>query len=128
MKNKIRTAYALCFFLLLFSEILIALFINDHFVRPYVGDMLVTILICCFLRIFIPTGNPALPAYVFLFSAVVEIGQHFDFVKLLGLERNRFLSTLLGRTFSYADLICYALGCILFSIFQQQLEKLHKPR
>ena len=112
--KKLRLTYALSFLVLLFIEVLIALFIRDDFIRPYVGDVLVTVLICCFLRIFFPRGVRALPAYVFIFAATVEILQYFDIVKLLGLESNRFISIIIGRTFSFADIICYAVGCVLF--------------
>lgn len=98
------------------TEICIALFVSDNFIRPYVGDMLVTVLICCFARVLFPVKFKAMPVYVFLFSALVEIGQYFDFVKLLGYDDNLFISTLLGRTFSFADLVCYAIGCLVFAI------------
>ena len=56
-----------------------------------------------------------LPLYVFLFEACVEIGQYFDVVALLGLEDNRLISIALGRTFSWLDLVCYAIGCVAAS-------------
>ena len=64
-----------------------------------------------------------MPMLVFIFSALVEIGQYFDFVKLLGLDDNQFISTLLGRTFSVVDLICYGVGCILFAIVDYIMKK-----
>lgn len=112
--KKLRILYALLFCGILLTEIIIALFVNDNFVRPYVGDVLVTVLICCFFRVFIPQGVTALPVYVFLFAVAVEIGQYFDIVKLIGLEDSKFFSILLGRTFSAVDILCYALGCVLF--------------
>lgn len=112
--KKLRILYALLFCGILLTEIIIALFVNDNFVRPYVGDVLVTVLICCFFRVFIPQGVTALPVYVFLFAVAVEIGQYFDIVKLIGLENSNFFSILLGRTFSAVDILCYALGCVLF--------------
>ena len=114
MFRKQRILYALMFIGILLVEILIALFVRDKFVRPYMGDVLVAVLICCFCRVFIPTGVAALPVYVFLFAAAVEIGQYFDVVKLLGLADNMLLSTVLGRTFSALDLICYGIGCLAF--------------
>ncbi len=115
MQAHSRKIYAVLFCVLLLIEIGIALFVKDRFIRPYVGDMLVTVLICCFCRVIIPKGVRALPLYVFIFAAIVEIGQCFDFVKLLGLDGNRFFSVLLGRTFSVYDLLCYAVGCLTFS-------------
>ncbi|MBR4306073.1 MAG: DUF2809 domain-containing protein [Ruminiclostridium sp.] len=126
MKTKLRIIYSILFCLLLLTEICIALFVNDSFIRPYVGDMLVTVLICCFLRVFIPTGIRALPLYVFIFSAIVEVAQYFDIVKLLGLDGNGFLSVLLGRTFSFFDLLCYAVGCLAFLGLSCVIERIAK--
>ena len=53
---------------------------------------------------------------MFLFSVLVEFAQYIDVVKLLGLENNKVLSVLVGRSFSVIDIICYALGCLLFFI------------
>ncbi|MBO5324199.1 MAG: DUF2809 domain-containing protein [Oscillospiraceae bacterium] len=114
MLKKPRLFYGLLFLALLVTEVLIALFVNDSFIRPFFGDVLVTVLICCFCRIWIPRKVPALPFYVFLFATAVEVSQYFDLVKLLGLESNRFLSVLMGRTFSWPDILCYAVGCLLF--------------
>ena len=111
MKDK-RILYGSVFCGLLGIEVCIALFINDSFIRPYVGDMLVTLLLCCLCRVIIPSKLRLLPLYVFAFAACVEIGQYFDLVALLGLADNRFLSVLMGRTFSWLDLLCYAVGCI----------------
>ena len=118
MKNK-RILYGSIFCGLLGIEVCIALFINDSFIRPYVGDMLVTLLLCCLCRVIIPSKLRLLPLYVFAFAACVEIGQYFDLVALLGLADNRFLSVLMGRTFSWLDLLCYAFGCVAAFLLDQ---------
>ena len=112
--RKRRILYAIIFITLLCVELCIALFVHDDFVRPYIGDVLVTVLLCCLCRIAVPKGVPALPAYVFLFAALVEAAQYIDVVKLLGWEDNAILSTLIGRTFSWADILCYGVGCAAF--------------
>ena len=119
--KRLRLIYGCLFCGILLTEILIALFVKDDFVRPYVGDVLVTVLICAFCRIFIPQKVVALPILVLLFAVAVEIGQYFDIVKLLNLENNRLLSTLIGRTFSTADILCYAIGCLLFFVIDRIL-------
>ena len=113
--NKKRLSYFLIFCSLMAVEVCIALFVHDSFIRPYVGDMLVTLLLCCMVRVVIPDQVRLLPLYVFLFAACVEIGQYFDVVALLGLEDNRLISIALGRTFSWLDLVCYAVGCVAAS-------------
>lgn len=43
---KKRIIYASCFFVILIIEIIIGVYIHDAFIRPYIGDVLVVILIC----------------------------------------------------------------------------------
>lgn len=114
MKKKLRITYFIVFILLLAAEIIIGAFINDIFIRPYAGDMLVVMLICAFLRIFLPEKPRLLPFYTCIFAAGVEILQYFDFVNLLGLENNKIISIALGRTFDVKDIICYIAGGTIF--------------
>ena len=109
-----RAAYGLAFAVILVIEILIALFVHDSFIRPYGGDILVTVLICCFVRMIFPEKIPLLPVWVFLFAVFVEVLQYFDIVSLLGLGDIKFFVVLIGNSFSFADIICYAIGCVLF--------------
>lgn len=115
-KTKKRLWYALASAIILGIEILIALFVNDSFIRPYGGDILVVILICCIIRIFKPSGAPLLSLWVFIFSVAVEIAQHFDIVHLLGLGDITFFVILMGTDFSFIDILCYAVGCVIFLV------------
>lgn len=108
-----RAKYLIAFLIMLTVEALIAIFIHDGFVRPYLGDVFVVVLIYFFVRIFFPNGIRLLPLYIFLFASAVEILQYFDFVDMIGLGENRFAQIILGTTFSFVDIICYAVGCIL---------------
>ena len=114
--KKSRITYAAAFTLLLLTEIYIALFVHDDFVRPYLGDVLVTVLLCCLCRIVAPRGVRLLPLYVFMFAMLVEVVQYLDIVTWLGLQDNRWIATLVGTTFSSLDLVCYAVGCLLFGV------------
>ena len=111
---KKRWPYILAFLALLLIEIYIGVFVRDRFIRPYFGDVLVTALLCCLCRAVYPKGLRLLPVYVFAFSAVVEVTQYFDLVKLLGWENNTLISILMGRSFAWADILCYAVGCAAF--------------
>ncbi len=114
MKKRFRITYFIAFILLLLAEILIGAFINDSFIRPYMGDVLVVMLICAFFRIFMPEKPRLLPVFVCIFAAGVEVLQYFDFVSLPGLEENKIISIALGRTFDPKDIICYFAGGIIF--------------
>ena len=108
-----RLVYLGLFLVLVSIEVLIAFFVHDSFVRPYVGDVIVVAVICCFLRIFMPNKIKLMPLYVFLFATVVEALQYFNYVTLLGLGDSKFFRILLGTSFSYADIICYAVGGVI---------------
>lgn len=117
--KKPKLVYALLFFAVFVLEVLIALFVNDSFIRPFGGDILVTVLLCLFVRAFFPVKTKLLPVYVFLFAVAVEICQYFDVVKLLGFENNVLISTIVGRSYSFIDIICYGVGCVAFFIIEQ---------
>ena len=118
---KKRIYYMILTVVLLVVEVLIALFVHDRFVRPYVGDVLVVVVICAFLRIWIPDSIWLLPLYVFLFATGVEILQYFDLVELLGVEDNVFLRTLIGTSFDGKDILCYAAGCVLVWVAERKV-------
>lgn len=127
MKSR-RWPYVVATLALLLIEIYIGLFVRDRFVRPFLGDVLVTMLLCCLCRAIKPTGVRLLPLYVMAFATVVEIAQYFDVVALVGLEHNAFISTIVGRSYSYKDLICYAVGCGLFWAIEWAVKRLFKAK
>lgn len=113
-----RIGYGIVTMLLLVIEVLIALFVHDSFIRPYVGDVLVVIVIYFFIRIFIPQLCKLLPLWIFLFAAGVEVLQLFRIVDLLGLGGNPFLRILIGSVFDIKDIVCYAVGCLLLAAYE----------
>lgn len=114
--KKERIQYLLCFIMLLMIEICIAVYVHDQFIRPYIGDILVVVVIYCFIRIFFPKGIKGLPVDIFLFAVVVEVLQYIHIAEILakiGMPDNIILQTAIGATFDMKDIICYGVGCIL---------------
>ena len=107
---KKRLIYGSVFLLLLALEICIGAFVRDDFVRPYVGDVLVTVLLCAMVRAVVPEKYPWLPLGVFLFAAGVELIQLIPKPALDG----TLLGIAIGSTFDPKDLLCYGIGCALF--------------
>lgn len=126
--TSLRRRYALAFLLLLGIEVLIALFVHDRFVRPYLGDVLVVWVIYALLRVLFPTGLPWLPVGVTAFAALVEVGQAFHLVDLLGLGHIRFFRILLGSTFDCVDLGCYLVGGGLILLAEGLLPRTRRDR
>lgn len=118
MKKRKRLIYAAITLILLVTEVLIALFVHDAFIRPYIGDVLVVVVIYTFIRIFIPEKCRLLPFFVFLFAAGVEALQYFEIVELLGLGNNRFFRILIGSVFDFNDILCYGVGCLLLGVYE----------
>lgn len=119
--GKKRLGYFVATIIIFLIELLIALFVRDAFIRPYVGDMLVVVLVYTFLRIIFPERPRLLPLYVFLFAVGVEVLQGIRIVELLGLQDNRFFSVLIGTTFDRKDIVCYGVGCILLGLWELYL-------
>lgn len=116
--RKKRIAYGVATVGLFFVELLIALFVHDRLIRPYVGDVLVVVLLYTFVRILWPEGIRFLPLYIFLFAAGVEVLQYFRIAEVLGLSDNRILSVVIGSVFDWKDIVCYGVGCVLLGVYE----------
>ena len=115
-RKGIRVSYAIASFLILVAEVLIALYVRDAFIRPYGGDILVTLLLCCMIRIVLPRGyRLPIAVGVLVFAVLVEVGQYFGLVYLLGFGHIEFFRIIIGTGFSWWDMLCYAVGCVLFA-------------
>ena len=105
--------YGIATLVLLGIEILIGLFATG-WVRIYLGDVLVVILIYTFIRT-ISINKPSkwfiLPTAILLFAFLVEFLQLWGFCDRFGIT-NKLLRIIIGTGFSYIDLICYAVGII----------------
>ena len=124
--QKKRIGYGVATLGIFSLELFIALFVRDNFIRPYVGDMLVVVLVYTCVRVLFPEKPRLLPLYVFLFAAGVESLQGMRIVELLGLQDNRFFSVLIGTTFDWKDIICYGVGCVLLGVWEVVLWKREK--
>ena len=108
--TKKRLQYASATILLLLVEVCIAIFVHDDFVRPYVGDILASLLLYVFVRVFLPKNHTLLPLWIFLFAVGVECLQLVRITEFLNVN-DGFLLTLMGSYFDAKDILCYAIGC-----------------
>ena len=116
-----RIVYIVLTVILLAVEVVITLFVHDRLIRPYIGDILVVVVVYTFVRIWIPDSVRLLPFYVFLFATAVEVSQYFNLVELLGVSDNRFLRILLWTSFDVKDILCYAVGCLLIWAVERKI-------
>lgn len=99
-------------------EVLIAVYVHDNFVRPYVGDYLVVMLIYCALRTFINASPLKIAVAVLLFAYFIELLQYFHLVDRLGLAGNTIVRTVIGYGFEWLDLLAYTLGVITILLLE----------
>jgi len=127
MKIGFSKKYASLSIGLLVVEILIAAFIHDSIIRPFVGDMLVVILIFTICRTVLRVNHFRLALCVLIFSFAVEISQYLDLISILGLQDFELAKIIIGTTFDVRDLLAYSSGILLICIFEL-LAKYHSGR
>ena len=94
----------------------IALFVTQPFVRGHLGDVIVVTFIFCAVRAVFPNKPRLLALYVFLFACFVEFTQYINLLELLGLAHITWLRVVVGVTFDWGDILCYAIGCAIMGL------------
>jgi hypothetical protein len=105
-----RLKFFLLALLVFVVEVLIALFVRDRFIRPYVGDYLVVFLVYYAVRTVLNAPPLKVAIGVLLFAYLVETLQYFHFVDKIGLGDNQLAKTVIGYGFEWLDLLAYTLG------------------
>ena len=115
---RTRLAFLAAAGVILAVEIYIAICVKGGFVRHYAGDVLAVILLYALARAAFSAPPLNLPLKIFAFAAALELAQYFGAVQILGVE-NKILKVMIGGTFDFADLICYAAGCVLAGVAEK---------
>lgn len=122
LHNSLQMKYILLTIMLFLTELLIALFVKDSFVRPFFGDFLATIFVYTGLRIL--TDNWIKAAFASLIiSYAVETLQYFRFIHITGLSKFKVLSVILGTSFSWWDMLAYTAGFLAILIWESEALK-----
>ena len=118
-----KKRYFLFTLMLFLIEILIALYVKDSFVRPYLGDVLVVILIYCFIRTFFKFSVLGVALFTLIFSFFIEFLQFFQLINKLNLQDSELARTVLGTSFSFSDLLAYTVGILVIIITEYVFSK-----
>jgi hypothetical protein len=105
--NKRYAVYTIGLFLI---EVFIAISIDDSFVRPFVGDVLIVVLIYWLVRTFWKIRYNIAALSVLVFALTIEILQYFNLVDILGVRKYKIISIAIGSTFDWKDIFAYILG------------------
>jgi hypothetical protein len=110
---KFNLRYFLLAIGLFIIEVLIAVYAHGRIIRPYIGDLLVVILIYSFVKAFLNTPVFKTAVGVLIFSYAVEVTQYFKLVEVLGLGRSAMARIILGSSFEWIDMLAYTVGILI---------------
>lgn len=91
-------------------ETFIGVRMHDPIIRPYGGDVLIVVLLYCFIRSWWDLPVVPLALGVLVFAYCEEIGQYFHLADRLGFKTPSLFRTLIGTWFSWVDMACYTIG------------------
>lgn len=118
-----QKGYFLAAVLLFFCEFLIAIFVDDKFLRPYGGDFLVILFLYCLLKSFFLIPVKKTIFGTLLFAYFLEGLQYLHISELLGLQNNKLFITVLGNHFEWLDVVIYTLAGIAIFVFEKYFRK-----
>ncbi|WP_276963448.1 DUF2809 domain-containing protein [Chryseobacterium sp.] len=114
MKLQFSLKYLIFSLFIFLVEVLIATKLsNVFFVRAYLGDVIVVILLYTFVKSFAKVNNQKLILGILIFSFAVEFGQYFHIAEKLGFRAGSLMYIVIGNSFSWIDNLCYAVGCLI---------------
>lgn len=120
--EKERIKYIIIFGITFILEIIIAKYMHDKIIRPYVGDILVVICLYTFAKSIFVDKIKWLSLYVLILAVIVEILQYFNYAQIL-FGDNKIAKTLLGSSFDVKDILCYVAGYIIIILGEKFLSK-----
>jgi hypothetical protein len=118
MKFKFSLKYFLLTIFIFFIEVLIATVLkNQFFIRAYLGDVIVVMLLYTFVKSFFIINDTKLILGIFAFSCLIEFAQFFNIAEKSGFQPGSLMYIVIGNSFSWIDILCYAVGCLLLYFF-----------
>ncbi|WP_260258355.1 DUF2809 domain-containing protein [Vibrio intestinalis] len=99
--------------------VFVAVWVEDSFIRPTLGDVLVVIWLYHVFATLLNVPARLLATVVVVIAYLVELAQLFNVVDLLGIPVSSPLRIIFGATFDWLDLVAYTVGgllCVLLSM------------
>lgn len=114
MKFKFNLKYFLLSIFIFLVEVLIATVLkNQFFIRAYLGDVIVVMLLYTLVKSFFITNDTKLILGIFAFSCLIEFAQFFNIAEKLGFPEGSLMYIVVGNSFSWIDILCYGVGCLI---------------
>jgi hypothetical protein len=120
--EHLKWRYFSAFLILLLMEFTIAYFHFNPFIRGFLGDVLVMLLLYSFLKIFIKNNVFNIAISVLGFAFLVELLQFLKLSEILKIK-SKIILTVLGSVFDVWDLVAYFIGFLLILLIEKLLHK-----
>ena len=127
MKLSISIKHIVATSILFATEIAIAYFHFSPFIRGFLGDLLVILLLYSFLKIFIKKHVLKTAVSVLVFAYFVELLQFLKLAEKLNIK-SEILLTIIGSVFDVWDLVAYTIGFILILLIEKKFTKNEDPK
>ncbi|MDM1553916.1 DUF2809 domain-containing protein [Chryseobacterium indologenes] len=123
MKFQFSLKYLLVSIFIFLVEVLIATKLKGiFFVRAYLGDVIVVILLYTLVKSFFRVNNEKLILGILVFSCLIEFAQYFNIAEKLGFRPGSLMYIVIGNSFSWIDILCYVVGALLLYLFVKMSE------
>jgi len=119
----LKINYFIVFILLFIIEVVLAVFVHDDFIRPFLGDYIVVLLMYCFIMAFTNFSFDKVAFFVLFVAFMIEFMQYFKFIERVGLQDNHLLKISIGATFSIEDLSIYVLAFFSILVFEKKRQE-----
>lgn len=120
LHRKPKKVYIIAALIMFVIEVLIERYAHDDFIRPYLGDFFVVILIYSIVMSVSNSKVKSVAIATLLFSYAIEIAQYAQVVSLLGLEDNKIARIIIGTSFSWWDVLMYTLGVVVVVVIENK--------
>ena len=113
---KFSLKFSIVTLCLLVTEICIAVFLKDGFIRYTFGDFLATILVYCAIKSIFNLKTKYIAFITLSIAFTLEAFQYFNLLEVLNLHQHKLLRIVMGSHFSWEDILAYTLGvlCMYF--------------
>lgn len=113
-----RSVFIIAAVTLFAIEVVIALFVRDAFIRPYIGDVLAVALVYAVLRAATPLSLRSALGITLAIAVMIEVAQAAKLLGALGLGENELARIIFGGSFDWLDLLAYAVGGIVIVLVE----------
>ena len=119
-----RKWYFILFLAMFAAEAAILKFFEKNlFIRGFIGDVLAVIFLYALIMSVVKIKKNYVIVFSYLTGIILEIGQYYNFAKIIGMGNNKVFKVLFGAHFDWKDISAYSIGAIIVLIMEILVEK-----